>query len=280
MAKTSIRPERSRTPARQATPAAPAVVPRASDPDYMQSLARGLDVIRAFEHARPSLSISEVARLTNMSRAAARRCLHTLAKLGYVSGASGIYELTPRVLALGYAYLSGMPLARIALPVLERVSERVHESCSIAVLDADEIVYVARAATERILSIALGVGSRLPAYCTALGRALLASLDDAEADAYLNRVRLDRHTPHTITDRSLLRKELQRVRTSGYALVDQELEMGLRSIAVPVKPVDGRAVAAINIGVHAARADRQTMVKTYLPLLVEAAAEIGLAVKR
>jgi IclR family pca regulon transcriptional regulator len=277
MAKTAMRSGTGPAPKNVTTPVA---VVRAGDPDYMQSLARGLEVIRAFEHARPTLSITEVARLTNISRAAARRCLYTLAQLGYVSGADGIYELTPRVLSLGYAYLSAMPLARIAQPVLERVSDRLHESCSIAVLDGDEIVYVARAATQRILSIGLGVGSRLPAYCTSMGRVLLANLSDAEVDAYLARVELERHTPHTITDRSVLRKELQRVRTAGYVMVDQELEMGLRSIAVPVKQPDGRAVASINVGAHAARADRQTMVKTYLPVLLEAANEIGLAVRR
>jgi IclR family pca regulon transcriptional regulator len=252
---------------------------RQGDPDYMQSLARGLDVIRAFEHARPTLSITQVARLTKISRAAARRCLYTLARLGYVSGADGIYELTPRILSLGYSYLSAMPLARLAQPILQRVSDRLHESCSIAVLDGDEIVYVARAATERILSIGLGAGSRLPAYCTSMGRVLLANLSDAELDAYLARVHIERHTPHTITDRGVLHKELQRARTSGYVMVDQELEMGLRSIAVPVKRPDGRAVASINVGAHAARADRQTMVKTYLPVLLEAANEIGLAVR-
>lgn len=261
------------------TSVAPVVQPE-SDPDYMQSLARGLQVIRAFEHARPTLTITEVARLTSISRAAARRCLYTLSKLGYVSGFEGIYELTPRILTLGYAYLSAMPLARIAQPVLERLSDRLHESCSIAVLDGDEIVYVARAATQRILSIGLGVGSRLPAYCTSMGRVLLAYLTDSDLDAYLARVTLERHTQHTITDKSVLRKELQRVRTSGYVVVDQELEMGLRSIAVPVKQPDGRVVASINVGAHAARADRQMMVKTYLPELLEAAGEIGLAGRR
>lgn len=276
MAKRAPRAEVAEAATKTTTP----VSGYAGDPDYMQSLARGLEVIRAFEHARPTLSITEVARLTNISRAAARRCLYTLAELGYVAGSDGIYELTPRILSLGYAYLSAMPLARIAQPVLERVSDRLHESCSIAVLDGDEIVYVARAATQRILSIGLGVGSRLPAYCTSMGRMLLAYLSDSDLDAYLARVHLERHTPHTITDRSVLRKELQRVRTSGYVVVDQELEMGLRSIAVPVKQPDGRAVASINVGAHAARADRQMMVKTYLPVLLEAASEIGLAVRR
>lgn len=252
---------------------------RVSDPDFMQSLARGLEVIRAFEHARPTLSITEVARLTNISRAAARRCLHTLTQLGYVAGAGGVYELTPRILSLGYAYLSALPLARIAQPVLERVSERLHESCSIAVLDGDEVVYVARAATQRILSIGIGVGSRLPAYCTSMGRVLLAHLDDIDLDEYLARVQLARHTAHTITDRSVLRQELQRVRASGYAVIDQELEIGLRSIAVPVKQPHGRAVASINIGAHAARVDGPMMIKTYLPVLLDAAHEIGMAVR-
>lgn len=259
---------------------ATAVSERAGDPDYMQSLARGLEVIRAFEHARPTLSITEVARLTNISRAAARRCLYTLEQLGYVVGVEGVYELTPRVLSLGYAYLSGMPLARIAQPVLERVSERLHESCSIGVLDGDDVVYVARAARQRILSISLGAGSRLPAYCTSMGRVLLAHLSAPDLDAYLSRVRMERQTPHTIVETSVLRKELQRVRVSGYAVVDQELEAGLRAIAVPVKQQDGRVSASINVGAHAARADRQVMVKTYLPVLLEAANEVALAVRR
>lgn len=262
------------------TAAAATMSEHAGDPDYMQSLARGLEVIRAFEHARPALSITEVARLTNISRAAARRCLYTLEQLGYVVGVEGVYELTPRVLSLGYAYLSGMPLARIAQPILERVSERLQESCSIGVLDGDDVVYVARAARQRILSIGLGAGSRLPAYCTSMGRVLLAHLSTPDLDAYLARVQMERHTPHTIVESSVLRKELQRVRVSGYAVVDQELEVGLRAIAVPVRPHDGRAVASINVGAHAARADRQMMVKTYLPVLIEAANEVSLAVRR
>jgi len=257
----------------------PAAASPAGDPDYMLSLARGLEVIRAFEHARPTLSITEVARLTGISRAAARRCLHTLALLGYVAGRDGGYVLTPRILALGHAYLSALPLARIAQPVLERLSGRLHETCSIAVLDGDEIVYLAHAATQRILAISLSVGSRLPAYCTSIGRMLLAHLDDAELDLYLARVQLERLTPHTITDRSVLRKELRRSRSAGYVLVDQELEMGLRSVAVPVKQPDGRVIAAINVGAHAARNDRQAMVKTCLPALVDAAHEIGLGIR-
>jgi IclR family transcriptional regulator, pca regulon regulatory protein len=251
-----------------------------TDPNYMQSLARGLDVIRAFEHARPSLSITEAARLSNISRAAARRCLHTLAVLGYVSGKDGVYQLTPRVLTLGYAYLSGMPVARIAQPVLERLSERLNESCSMAVLDGSEIVYVARAAIRRIMSVGLAVGSRLPAYCTSMGRVLLAFAPEAEQAAYLERAELVRQTPHTIVERSLLRRELQRIRTQGYAIVDQELELGLRAIAVPVRLPDGSAGAAINLGAQAARIDAAAMVKSYLPHLLAAADDIALTMRR
>jgi IclR family pca regulon transcriptional regulator len=249
----------------------------ASDPDFMLSLARGLSVIRAFGEGRPRLSIADVARHTGLSRAAARRCLYTLTALGYARADDGSYELTPAVLTLGYSYLGAMAIARVAQPVLERVSDEVHESCSLAVLDGDEIVYVARAATRRILSIGLSVGSRLPAAATSMGRVLLASADDAVRARFLARAKLVRHTPHSITDRSQLRAELARVRAQGYALVDQELEMGLRSLAVPVRRADGTVVAAMNVGVHAGRADRAVLLREMLPVLRAAADEIGAA---
>src|SRR5262245_13430865 len=156
----------------------------AEDPDFMLSLARGLAVIRAFGSAPATLSIAEAGRLTGMSRAAARRCLHTLAVLGYVDGKGGAYRLAPNVLALGYAYLGSAAVPRAAQPVLERLSERLHESCSLTVLEGDEIVYVARAATRRILSVGLAIGSRLPAYCTSMGRVLLAFASDADRASY------------------------------------------------------------------------------------------------
>jgi IclR family pca regulon transcriptional regulator len=252
----------------------------AADPNFMQSLARGLDVIGAFQHARPSLTVSEVASLSNMSRAAARRCLHTLSVLGYARGIEGSYRLTPKTLSLGFAYLNASPVARVAQPVLEEVSTRLHESCSMTVLDGDEIVYVARAATQRIISVGLSVGSRLPAYCTSMGRVLLAFSNATDLDAYLERVPLARQTPHTITEVAILRRELQRVRTNGYAVVDQELELGLRSIAVPVLQLDGRAVASINVGAQAARVELETMTRTYLPMLRTAAEQIALAIAR
>ena len=246
----------------------------------MQSLARGLQVIDAFQHARPTLSVSEVAALSNMSRAAARRCLHTLATLGYARGQDGSYKLTPKTLSLGYAYLNASPIAQVAQPVLEEVSTRLHESCSMTVLEGNDIVYVARAAAQRIISVGLSVGSRLPVYCTSMGRVLLAFSSEAEVNSYLERVSLVRRTPQTIVEPALLRRELQRVRADEYAVVDQELELGLRSVAVPVRQRDGRAVAAINVGAQAARVDLQTMTREYLPVLRAAAQDIGLAIAR
>ena len=251
-----------------------------TDPDFMLSLARGLDVVGAFQHARPSLTVAEVAGLANISRAAARRCLHTLSVLGYARANDGSYRLTPKALSLGYAYLSASPVARVAQPVLEEVSARLHESSSMTVLDGDEIVYVARAATQRIISVGLSVGSRLPSYCTSMGRVLLAFSSEADLSSYLARIELVRQTPHTIVEPAMLRRELQRVRAEGYSLVDQELELGLRSIAVPVRQSDGRAVAAINVGAQAARVDLATMTQTYLPVLRAAAEQIALAIAR
>jgi IclR family pca regulon transcriptional regulator len=243
----------------------------------MLSLARGLSVIRAFGDGGGTLGVADVARRTGMSRAAARRCLHTLSVLGYASSADGLFSLTPAILSLGYAYLGSNALAMAAQPVLERVSGQVHESSSLAVLDGDEIVYVARVATRRILSIGLAVGSRLPAGSTSMGRAILAFSPDAHRARFLSRVKLKRYTSHTIVERSELRAELDRIREQGYALVDEELELGLRSLAVPVVRADGVAVAAVNIGVHVGRADRDTLIRELLPELREAARDIAAA---
>lgn len=245
----------------------------------MLSLARGLSVIRAFADGETPLTVADAARLTGMSRAAARRCLYTLVVLGYAAVADGAYTLTPSVLALGYTYIGSTSLARVAQPVLERLSDQLHESCSLAVLDGDDIVYVARAATRRILSVGLSVGSRLPAACTSMGRVLAAFGPDAARTAFLARVRLARHTPRTIVDKGRLRAELDRVRQQGFAIVDQELELGLRSLAVPVRRPDGSVVAAINVGVQAGRVDTDVLERRFLPALREAATEIGTAAR-
>ena len=248
-----------------------------ADPNFMLSLARGLSVLRAFTKGESSLSVTEAARLSGLSRAVVRRCLYTLTKLGYATRADGGYELTPQVLTLGFAYLRSAPLAGYAQPVLERVSGQLHEACSLSVLDQADIVYVARAATQRILSIGLFVGSRLPAYCTSMGRVLLAGMPSAELSGYLDKVTLVPHTKHTIVSRTALLTELRRVRNNGYALVDQELELGLRSIAVPVRKPDGTVVAAINSGVQTSRVDRRAMVRDFLPVIQSAAEEIAFA---
>lgn len=241
----------------------------------MLSLERGLAVIRAFGDGRAVLGVADVARTTAMSRAAARRCLHTLQVLGYARPVDGGFVLTASVLSLGQAYLGSNVFARVAEPVLERIAETLHESSSAAVLDGDEVVYVARVATRRILSIGLAVGSRLPAACTSMGRAIIAFSSDAARARFLSRVKLERHTPHTIVDRSRLRAELDRIRKQGYAFVDQELEVGLRSLAVPILGADGLAVGAINIGVHVGRADRDVLVREWLAVLRDGAREIA-----
>ena len=275
----AVRAARARsTPVREPgdASAVPAIVPGGeADPDFMLSLARGLQVIRAFGHARARLTIREVAGLTGMSRAAARRCLHTLSVLGYASGSNGAFELTASILALASNYLGPASIARIAQPVIERVSDQLHESSSVAVLDGDEIVYVARAATRRILSIGLAVGSRLPAAVTSMGRVLLAHLNEPIRQRLISRVKLTRHTPRTIVDKAEFRAELDRINAQGYAVVDQELELGLRSLAVPIRRADGVVLAAVNIGVQAARVDKQTLVREFLPVLQQAAGEIA-----
>jgi IclR family transcriptional regulator, pca regulon regulatory protein len=226
----------------------------AGDPNFMTSLARGLAVICAFSDQRRSLTIPEVSAQTGFSRAAVRRCLYTLAKLGYVSPGPGAFALEPKILELGHAYLSSTPLARAAQPILDRLCEAVHESCSVSILDGSDILYVARSSTTvRLLSVDLGVGSRLPAYCTSMGRVHLAFQPEERLRECLTNTRLVAHTKRTITSRPKLHEELAYIRKKGYAIVDQELEIGLRSIAVPIRTKAGLVVAAMNVGTQAAR---------------------------
>ena len=250
----------------------------AGDPDFMASLARGLAVVRGFSQQQRRLSIAQLSLRTGISRAAVRRCLYTLEKLGYVAAEDDrTFALRPQVLSLGHAYLSSTPLVMAAQPVLDRVSARLHESCSLAIMDGDDILYIARSwAGRRLLSIDLGVGSRLPAHCTSMGRVLLAGLDPDDLAAYLRRVKLIAHTARTIVDRERLRDALAATHEAGFALVDQELEVGLRSIAVPVKDFGSRVVAAINISAQAPRVSIADMQKTFLPALHDAAGELGL----
>ncbi|MGW5262973.1 IclR family transcriptional regulator [Microbispora sp. NPDC004025] len=242
--------------------------------EHVQSLARGLAVIRAFDAASPELTLSEVARKTGLTRAAARRFLLTLAGLGYVRTDGRLFALSPRVLELGYAYLSSLSLPEVALPHLERLAAEVHESASVSVLDDTDIVYVARVPTARIMRVTIAIGTRFPAYCTSMGRVLLAGLSPEDLGAYLARADLRRLTPHTATSPTALRTALDEVRAQGWALVDQELEEGLRSIAAPIRGRDGRVVAAVNVSSHASRTTPESARRDLLPPLLATAAGI------
>ncbi len=250
------------------------------DPNFMTSLARGLAVIQAFSQRRHHLTISQVSTTTGLSRAAVRRCLYTLAKLGFAgSDDNRHFFLRPRILALGHSYISSMPLATAAQPVLEHISHLLHESCSIATLDGVEIVYIARANVTRIMSIDLGVGSRLPAFCTSMGRAILANLPPEELESVLARIEFNRYTERTITNPAKLTQALRQIRRDGYSIIDQELEHGLRSMAVPIQNPSGKVVAALNIGAHAQRVSIQEMQTKFLPHLRAAAQELCLLLK-
>lgn len=242
--------------------------------EFLQSLERGLVVLQTFSE-RESLSVSEIARLTGYSRPTVRRILLTLQAMGYAHFQGGRCSLTPRVLSLAYSYLSGMNLTRIAQPHLERVAEQTHESCSMGALDDTDVVYLAGVPTKWIMRVTMSVGARLPAYASSLGRALLAHLSEPEFERYLSRAELRQLTEHTVADEAKLRATLEQVREQGWALVDQEFEIGLRSVAVPVYNAAGQVVAAVNCSSHAGRADLDTFVTTYVPLLQEAAENIG-----
>jgi IclR family pca regulon transcriptional regulator len=246
-----------------------------SDPDFVLSLARGLQVIEAFHERRDGLTVSEAAGRAKLSRAAARRLLITLESLGYAEREGASFRLTTRVLRLGFSFVTSNSLPSLAVPLLEQLSAQIHESCSVSVLDGDEIVYLARAAAKRVMTIDLGVGSRLPAYCTSMGRVLLASLPAADLDRYLKRAKLHALTAKTITSRQRLAAVLRQTAADGYALVDEELELGLRSIAVPVTSRAGRVVAAMNSGVPAARISRKELKERILPPLADHARLLG-----
>ena len=241
---------------------------------FVQSLERGLAVIRAFDTEHPELTLSDVARETGLTRAAARRFLLTLADLGYVRSDGRRFALTARVLELGYAYLSALSLPEVAEPHLEALVAEVRESSSLSVLDGDDIVYVARVPTSRIMRVAINVGTRFPAYATSMGRVQLAGLSDDDLTAYLKRVKLKPLTAHTLATEAELRGELARIRAQGWALVDQELEEGLRSVAVPIRDRDGAVVAAVNVSAHASRATKDIVRKTLLPPLLKTASRI------
>ncbi|WP_208987119.1 IclR family transcriptional regulator [Stappia sp. TSB10P1A] len=239
-----------------------------SERDMMSGLAKGLAVIETFTADRPRQSIAEVAAASGLDRATARRCLLTLTHQGYAEWDGKFFTLTPRVLRLGTACLAAMPLPQLVQPVLDALSDEIGESSSVSILDGDEIVYIARAAQQKVMSIALMPGSRLPAHCTSMGRVLLAALPEEEARRRLGPGPLPARTPLTLTDPEAVMRRLAQVRADGHALNDQEIEIGLRSIAVPVLSARGKVVAALNIGVSAARATPEDLRRHFLPALL------------
>lgn len=238
---------------------------------YVQSFARGLSVIRSFDAGRPAQTLSDVAAATGLTRAGARRILLTLHTLGYVAVEGRLFSLTPKILELGFTYLTSLPFWNLAEPVLENLSSSVHESASAAVLDGTEIVYVLRVPMQKIMTINLSIGSRLPAFCSSMGRVLLSALDDAELDSRLAASTLQARTPATLIDKNQLKAEIARIRRQGWAIVDQELEAGLISLSAPIRNRQGRIIAAMNISGNAQRKNAAQMLEEFLePLLLAA----------
>jgi len=244
---------------------------RALGADFSEALARGLGVISAFDEQRRQMTLSDVARAVDLPRATVRRSLATLVSLGYLEVDGRLFRLTPRILKLAIAYLSSDPVPSILQPVCERLCRQVGASCSVAVRDGEEAVMIARAVPARPASVGLGVGYRLPVFCSALGRVLASAMPDAELDAFLAQLKPVRLTRQTVVSKPEIRRLILDARKKGYALADQEAENGIRSIAVPLVRFDGKVVAALNIGVQPEQVSTKTMIADYLPLLLKEA---------
>jgi len=245
------------------------------DKEFMATLAKGLAVLGLFGRQRPAMTLSEAALAANVSRATARRILRTLAELGYVEQRGRQFSLSPNILQLGFAYLATQNWIERAVPLMKDLSERLHESCSAAILQGTEIVYVARVPTRRIMSVAVSVGSRLPAFHSSMGRVQLGFLDPSEIWRRLKSVRIEPMTPSTITDLQALFDRIRDDHEQGFSIVDEELERGLRSIAVPVVDRQNQAVAALNLSTHSTRTTRNEMRDKFLPELRAVAAQIS-----
>lgn len=244
-------------------------------PDFIEALARGLEVITAFAPHRPVMSLTEVATATGLARPTARRILLTLQELGYVRAGDAGYALTPRVLELGVAYVRSMGLWDLARPHMERLSARTDESCSVAQLDGPDIVYVARVAVPKIVALAVQIGTRFPALQTSLGKVLLAALDPGQVDAVLAEPTRSGLVPRWRPERAERDAELREVRARGWALTDEQLTRGIRSVAAPLRDGSGRVIAALNVNTHAAETPVELLVEHHLPLLLHAAGEIS-----
>ncbi|MBL6457074.1 helix-turn-helix domain-containing protein [Belnapia sp. T6] len=250
---------------------------RAGEPrDLSEALARGLSVMLAFDAEHPAMTLADLARQTGLPRATARRALLTLTHLGFAEAEGRLFRLTPRVLRLAGSYLGASAASTVLQPACDRLCAELGETCSAAVLDGTEAVMVAYASPRRPYTAGAGPGLRLPAFCSAVGRVLLAHLPEAEREAFLTRLRPEPVTPFTVTAKPALRRILGEVGMAGFCLADQEAELGFRSIAVPLRRPDGRVVAALNTGCAAAQASLETMNQRFLPrLLAEAAALHG-----
>ena len=248
---------------------------RDSDPDFVESIARGFDVLKAFDRSRPSMSLSEVAAATDLARPTARRILRTLTMLGYVRASNGSFELTPRVLELGVTYVQSLGLWDVARPHLEDLVAKTHESSSVAQLDGSDIVYVARVAVPKIIALAVHIGTRFPAPATSLGKVLLAGLEPDALDKALAEPSRAGVAPRWQPDRAELETVLREVRAQGWALTDEQLASGIRSVAAPVRDGSGRVVAAVNVTVHAAETPVERLRDEYLPMLLDTAGRIS-----
>ncbi|GAB7542202.1 IclR family transcriptional regulator domain-containing protein [Cupriavidus sp. CuC1] len=247
----------------------------AGDPNFMLSLARGLSVLEAFSERKRPLTISQVAQRTQLSRASVRRCLYTLEQLGYVSQQGGQFALRPRVLHLGHAYFSSTSLVSLAQPILDALSTRIQQTSALAILDDTDILYLVRSEVQRVLTYSLGMGSRLPAYCTSIGRMLLAHLAEPALEDFFDHVDLRPRTLQTKISRPELEASFAHARELDYVLIDEELEPGLRAIAVPVRGISGSVMAGISVSVRAAQVSEAEMISRLLPPMREAAAAIG-----
>jgi IclR family pca regulon transcriptional regulator len=242
--------------------------------NYVTALARGLTVIRAFSGQSQQMTLSDVARVADLPRATVRRCLLTLQALGYVDVAGRFFSLSPQVLTLAQAYLRSSVLPRVSQPFLERISDQLGESCSVSILHGTEVIYVARSSRKRIASMHRDVGTHLPAHCTSMGRILLAASSSSELVKFFKAVTLEAFTPYTITSEPALRAALVQVTRDGYSVVDQELEVELRSLAVPLRNGSGRVVAALNVSTQASRTSTEALVQRFLPVLRKTASEM------
>lgn len=251
------------------------MVRRDDDPDFIEAIARGLDVLTAFGPRHPRMSLAEVATATGLARPTARRILRTLETLGYVRPDQGAFALTPRVMDLGLVYVQSLGLWDVARPHLERLVAATNESSSIAQLDGSDIVYVARVAVPKIIALRVSIGTRFPAVPTSLGKVLLAGLPAEDLDSVLAQPGRSGVQPRWQPSRAELDAVLSEVRAKGWALTDEQLALGIRSVAAPLRDGAGRVIAALNVTVHAAETSLETLVGEYLPLLLQAAGDVS-----